>query len=249
MAILQGAVFSMNKSLQPIAELLKRSGFAFVDGRTIEIALQTSGFADWDSFAESWNHLGLDTYMADRGRYRRRRHAAFGSTAAGTARKPHQPHYQSRDYNALNGGLERWFAPITDPIANHPAMLAVLNMCFNLFDGLTPPAVRPLAWHVEVHQFRIEAGLGQKGRPTPEGLHRDGVDWVMVLLVARENIASGMTTILDNDRQTIGSFTLTRPLDAALVDDNRVYHGVTPVEALDPSRPAYRDVLVVTFRR
>jgi hypothetical protein len=34
-----------------------------------------------------------------------------------------------------------------------------------------------------------------------------------------------------------------------LVDDSRVYHGVTPVTPLDPARPAYRDVLVVTFRR
>jgi hypothetical protein len=239
----------MNQSLQPIAESLKRSGFAFVDAPAMEIALQQAGLAEWDSFARSWNDLGLDTYMADGGRYRRRRHAAFESAASRTSRKPHQPHYQSRDYNALNGGLERWFAPITEEIADHPAMRAILKTCFDLFDGLTPPPVKPAAWHVEVHQFRIEAGSGQEGRPTPEGLHRDGVDWVLVLLVARENIASGMTTIADNDRKTIGNFTLTRPLDAAWVDDSRVYHGVTPVEALDPSRPAHRDVLVVTFRR
>ena len=50
-------------------------------------------------------------------------------------------------------------------------------------------------------------------------------------------------------RRPLGSFTLTAPLDSALVDDSRVYHGVTPVVPLDPARPAYRDVLVVTFRR
>jgi hypothetical protein len=38
-------------------------------------------------------------------------------------------------------------------------------------------------------------------------------------------------------------------LDAALVDDARVLHGVTPVEPLDPATSGYRDVLVVTFRR
>ena len=38
-------------------------------------------------------------------------------------------------------------------------------------------------------------------------------------------------------------------LDSALVDDSRVYHGVTAVVPLDPRYPAYRDVLVVTFRR
>jgi hypothetical protein len=34
-----------------------------------------------------------------------------------------------------------------------------------------------------------------------------------------------------------------------LIDDQRVYHGVTAVQAVDPSQPAYRDVLVLTFRR
>ena len=102
---------------------------------------------------------------------------------------------------------------------------------------------------MEVHQFRIEARSAEAGRPTPEGLHRDGVDWVLVLLINRENIASGVTTIHAAGGDMLGQFTLTAPFDAALVDDQRVAHGVTPVEPIDPSRPAYRDVLVVTFRR
>jgi hypothetical protein len=80
-------------------------------------------------------------------------------------------------------------------------------------------------------------------------MHRDGVDWVLVLLVRRVNIQSGETTIADERRQPLGSFTLTDPLDAAVTDDNRVYHGVTSVTPLDPAQPGYRDVLVVTFRR
>jgi hypothetical protein len=86
-------------------------------------------------------------------------------------------------------------------------------------------------------------------QPTPEGLHRDGVDWVLVLLIARQNIAEGVTTIYNEQQQLLGSFTLTEPCDAAFVDDARVYHGVTPVRPLDPVLLAYRDVLVITFRR
>ena len=41
---------------------------------------------------------------------------------------------------------------------------------------------------------------------------------------------------------------MTEPLDAALVDDHRVFHGVTAVVPLDPNKQAFRDVLVVTFR-
>ena len=164
-------------------------------------------------------------------------------------RKPHQPHYQSRDYNPLNGGLERWFEPVTEAAGRHPALTAILQTSHALFDRMTQTELRPPAWHVEIHQFRIEARVGEEGRPTPEGMHRDGVDWVLVLMVRRENVASGETTIYDLVKRPLGSFTLTTPLDSALVDDSRVYHGVTPVVPLDPTQPAYRDVLVVTFRR
>lgn len=239
----------MSDLLASIAEPVERDGFAFVRAPQMRAVLAQSGLAEWQSFAASWDDLGVDTYMADGGRYRRRRFAAFRASAEGIIRKAHQPHYQSRDYNPLNGGIERWFLPVTDMVAGHPALAAILALCHRLFDRLTPAVVRPVVWHVELHQFRIEARPGEEGRPTPEGMHRDGVDWVLVLMVRRENVESGETTIFDLRRRPLGSFTLAAPLDAAFVDDSRVYHGVTPVRPLDPSCPAYRDVLVVTFRR
>jgi len=239
----------MIESVADIARLVAKDGFALVRRPAMRGVLETAGLADWDGFAASWDDLGVDTYMADGGRYRRRRFAVFRATPEGVARKPHQPHYQSRDYNPLNGDIERWFEPVKDGIATHPALRAILDTCHRMFDRLTPAQTRPGAWHVEIHQFRIEANGGEAGQPTPEGMHRDGVDWVLVLLVDRVNIASGETTIADARKHPLGSFTLTDPLDAAVTDDNRVYHGVTAVTPLDPARPGHRDVLVVTFRR
>jgi hypothetical protein len=234
--------------MERLADTIANEGFAFVHGA--EMRALFGAMPDWARFAASWGDLGLDTYMADGGRYRKRRHAVFGARAGEPIhRKPHQPHYQSRDYNPLNGGVERWFDPVVEAVAGHPALTAILRTSKALFDQLTPAEVRPEAWHVEVHQFRIEAHPGREGRPTPEGMHRDGVDWVLVLMVRRENVASGETTIYDLVERPLGSFTLTEPLDAAWVDDSRVYHGVTPVTPIDPARPAYRDVLVITFRR
>jgi hypothetical protein len=228
---------------------IREVGFARVAASDLRAMLPPPVLHDWASFAQGWNDLGVDVYMADNGRYRRRRFGAFGVGAQGIVRKPHQPHYQSRDYNPLNGGIERWFEPLTERIGSHETLRAILQLCFSLFQQLTPAATRPEVWHVECHQFRIEAHDGAAGKPTPEGLHRDGVDWVLVMLVARENIAEGVTSIHDNTRELLGRFTLTAPLDSAFVDDSRVYHGVTPVVPIDPTRPAYRDVLVVTFRR
>jgi hypothetical protein len=228
---------------------LEAEGFAHAEAPTMRALFDAHGFADWDTFAASWNDLGVDTFMADGGRYRRRRYAAYSAGGAGIRRKPHQPHYQSRDYNPLNGGIARWFEPVTEQIGNHPALRAILSTSLDIFTACTPPDTRPVSWHVEVHQFRVEARSGEAGKPTPEGLHRDGVDWVLVMLVRRQNVTSGETSIHDLLQRQLGSFTLRAPLESALVDDDRVYHGVTPVTPIDPHAPAFRDVLVATFRR
>jgi hypothetical protein len=224
---------------------ITRDGYAFVEGASMRDLLAPFGsLADWTAFADSWNRLELDTYMADGGRYRRRRHAIYRARDAAIERAPHQPHYQALDYNPLNGGVARWFEPIDAGIGDGGSMRAILGFCRSLFESLQP-ATR--AWRVEAHQFRIEARTGEEGRPTPEGVHRDGVDFVLVLLVGRRNIASGVTGIHALDGRPLGHFTLTHPLDAALLDDRRVAHGVTAVEPIDAAAPAYRDVLVVTF--
>ena len=222
-------------------------GFAFVEGAAMRNVLEPFGpLTDWKAFADSWNRLEIDTYMADGGRYRRRRHATFAAPATGTiARKPHQPHYQSLDYNPLHGGVERWFEPVEEQFGVGSSLGTILEWCRAMFGSLAP---RIQTWHIEAHQFRIEARPSEAGRPTPEGLHRDGVDYVLVLLVDRQNIASGVTTIHAAGGEMLGQFTLTTPFDAAIVDDRRVAHGVTPVEPIDPDKPAYRDVLVVTFK-
>ncbi|WNL45491.1 2OG-Fe dioxygenase family protein [Dyella sp. BiH032] len=232
-------------SPQALRGLLRADGFAFVAHRAMQDLL--GGMADWAAFAASWNDLGPDDYLAAKGRQRRRRHAVFAAGPEGPfERREHQPHYQSLDYNRLQGGIERWFEPILPEVAEGASLQGILRFARDFFTPLAPQVAR---WHVEVHQFRIEARAGLAGEPTPEGVHRDGVDYVLVLLVDRENIESGTTTIHGPDGRLLGSFTLTHPLDAALVDDARVFHGVTPVTPRDPSRAAHRDVLVVTLRR
>jgi hypothetical protein len=224
---------------------LARTGFAFVPGARMR-ELVAGNASDWPAFAASWNALELDTHLPEGHRYRRRRHATLSARAGEAAFRiePHQPHYQAVEYNSLVGGIERWFAPIRPEILAGETFSSIAAYCLRLFGSLRPGA----DWHIEVHQFRIEARVEAAGLPTPEGVHRDGVDYVLVMLVARVNIESGTTTIHSPDGALLGSFTLAAPFDSALVDDHRVAHGVTAVKPVDPSRPAYRDVLVVTLR-
>ena len=233
-------------ALVALADELISQAFLFVPATLTRTLLGEAALAGWPAFAQSWERLELDAYMGDGGRYRRRRYATLAA-AAGSAvlrPQPHQPHYQSLDYNRLNGGVARHFAPVEDAVLAGAAMSASLSTGLAIFQALHPGR----AAHVEVHQFRIEARAGALGQPTPEGKHRDGVDFVLVMMVRRGNVASGTTEIFDTAGRRIDSFTLTQPGDMALVDDHRALHGVTPVSPVDPALPAWRDVLVATYR-
>lgn len=236
-------------ALIQLVDGIKRAGFCFVPARVMQHLVEAAdpeALSDWDRVAKSWVQMPLDGYMADGGRYRRRRFAVLSATdQPGSIRlEPHQPHYQSLEYNRLNGGIARTFEPIAADVVQSRTMTALLQVCHALFTQLQPTP----AWHIELHQFRIEARDGQRGQPTPEGVHRDGVDFVLVMMVRRYNISSGTTTMCDLELRNLDSFTLTEPLDAAIVNDHRCMHGVTPVEQIETSEPAYRDVLVITFR-
>ncbi|MDX7952636.1 2OG-Fe dioxygenase family protein [Lichenihabitans sp. Uapishka_5] len=227
-----------------IADRLARDGFGFVPGPAMLAAAEALGGTDWNGYAASWDALEPDRFMADGGTYRKRRFACFALADGVLRRKPAQPHFQTRDNNPLNGGIARVFAPVTDIIADHPMNRALLRLCADAF-----AAVRPApAWHVEMHQFRIEAQTGTGGLPTPEGTHRDGVDFVLTLMVERANVAGGASTVVGEDGAARAEATLQEPLDSYLIDDRRMLHAVSPVHPIDPSRPGTRDMLVLTFR-
>ena len=233
-------------SLEPgLAAGLRSDGYVRLDAAATRSLLAPAS-THWADFADGWDDLGRDRFMADGGRYRRRRHAVFHVGQGDVIRQPHQPHYQSRDYNPLNGGVERWFEPILETEANRSVLQRVFETCDRVFSAAEAAPAAP-AWRVEAHQFRVETAQGRLGRPTPEGRHRDGVDWVFVMLVRRRNVLEGVTEIGDADGRSLGRFTLAEPGDAVLLNDRRVMHGVTPIQPVDPGEPAFRDVLVVTF--
>src|SRR6266566_1696041 len=117
-----------------------QEGYAFVNGGAMRDMVAPSGsLADWEAFADSWNALEVDTYMADGGRYRRRRHAVYEATRLdGVRRAPHQPHYQALDYNPLNGGVARWFQPISVEAGAGASMRTILAFCHSFFGRQAP---------------------------------------------------------------------------------------------------------------
>jgi hypothetical protein len=191
--------------------------------------------------------MPADPYLKDGGHYRRRRHASFVVDAAGCQLVPPRAHFQPPEYNALHGGMRRWFTPMRAELVDQswwPALLIGLaDVCSQL--SATP------RWYVEAHQFRIDTDEGI-GRPTPEGAHRDGVDFVALLLIARSDIRGGETRVFSAHGPHGQRFTLHEPWSVLLLDDARMIHESTPIQPLQSAAAqasGYRDTLVLTFRK
>jgi hypothetical protein len=119
-----------------------------------------------------------------------------------------------------------------------PRLLVALAGVCSALKGAQP-------WYVEAHPFRIDTTDGI-GRPTPEGAHRDGVDFVAVILVSRDGVKGGETRVFAADGPDGLRFTLTQPWTTLLLDDERVIHETTPIQPAAPG--GHRDTLVLTFR-
>ncbi len=199
--------------------------------------------AELDALLPAWDDLPPDEHLRDGGRYRYRRHASYRLESDRLEDVPHRAHWQSLDYNALHGGMMRWFAPIGDDTREQPAWGRILTSLGGVCDVVRGPE----RWSIEAHQFRIDTGDGI-GRPTPEGAHRDGVDFVAVFLLARHLIRGGETRVFEADGPTGLRFTLEAPWSLMLMDDPRVIHESTPIQPLEEGVTGHRDTLVITYR-
>jgi hypothetical protein len=245
---------SLPPPLTALADLdaqLQASGYAVLDASSLA---RLAGVAPqaFEAWRGCWDDLPPDGYLRDGGRYRRRRHACF-TVEPGTADPrerlqlvPDRPHWQPLDYNALHGGIERWFEAMNPRMTDDPAWAALLAALADRAGRLRGvPAAR---WYVEAHPFRIDTTDGI-GRPTPEGAHRDGVDLVAVLLVGRHGVKGAETRVFDARGPQGVRFTLSEPWSVLLLDDERVIHESTPIQPLDAAAGGHRDTLVLTFRQ
>jgi len=228
-----------------VLDAMREAGFAVLAPSFFCEATGASA-ATLAAFAADWEGMPVDPYLKDGGHYRRRRHASFVVEGSHVRDVPHRAHFQSPEYNALHGGMERWFEPMHAALSGGEALrrlLVELGALASALRGACP-------WYVEAHQFRIDVSEGI-GRPTPEGAHRDGVDFVALALVGRRGIRGGETRVFDAASPRGVRFTLSAPFTLMLLDDTRVIHESTPIQPALGASPdtGVRDTLVLTFRR
>ena len=221
-----------------LVDALKSQGYGVLGQPDVATLVELPAL---ESIKADWDALPPDLFLKDGGHYRRRRHSSFVVEGEQVTQVAHRAHYQPLSYNALHGGMHRLFEPMTTETVAKPVWTELLQHLCRICSAVK--GEQP--WYVEAHQFRIDTSNGI-GRPTPEGAHRDGVDFVAILLVAREQVSGGESRIFDADGPNGQRFTLIEPWTLLMLDDQRVIHESTPIQPT--AEGGHRDTLVLTFR-
>ncbi|NWF30205.1 2OG-Fe dioxygenase family protein [Streptomyces sp. PKU-EA00015] len=201
--------------------------------------------ADWARFAENWEVLRRDPYMADGGTYRYRRYGQFelDMETGDLTQLPHGPYRQEADVNKLHGGVDRVYEPLTEAFVGDPVLRDVLVGLAEIFTGVDGTK----KWNIKVTPIRTTATKDEAGEPTPEGRHKDGVTFITSLMIGRRNVTGGQSTVYADDGDPLVTTTLREPGDILLGDDRRTLHEVTAVHPEDDGEPGRRDVLIMAY--
>ncbi|WP_280691657.1 2OG-Fe dioxygenase family protein [Kitasatospora sp. GAS204B] len=188
----------------------------------------------------SYDDCPVDEYMGNGTRFKR--FSQYKLEPAGAAdwtfeRLAHRDYTTFKKFNSVGGGIRRVYEPIK---VDFTPLIA-----FGVKElGLD----RSEAWQINVHQNRTKADGGKPGPLTPEGVHHDGHEFVMIAVLNKENVAGGMTRLWhEGDEAPFWTGTL-EPGQAVLLDDRGLAHDVTDVLSAD-GRPGHRDIVIIAFSR
>lgn len=234
------------KLAQALSFSLVQPGYWFCAGTKVA-TLPFYNQAAWSTFSDCWNRLELDHYMGDGGLYRYRRYGNFHyRTNTELVLQPHRPYSQPSYINMLNGGIDRHFEPLEAEFTSNAFLRGLIIWCAEIFGHA---AGFSGDWDIKLHPYRILAMSDAAGRPTPEGLHRDGVDYILTLMVQRQNVVGGETTITCASGELLWQQALLTPLDIVIADDATTKHAVSSIRRFDIVQAGHRDVLVAAFTR
>jgi hypothetical protein len=223
---------------------LKSDGFAFAPGS--EFKLDAEARNAFEMLSGEWQSLPPDEYLRGRELFRRRRYGCYSYSPSSSQIRalPHQPFYQSEQYNRFAGGINRLLQPLTPMTLDNLFLSELIK--FNLTHLIG--AKNKTLSKVGVHQIRILSNSQFIGTPTPEGIHRDGVGYFSVHLIKRFNISEGgVTSIFTPAGKQISNLTLMNPLDSLYADDSSIFHCVSEIIPGNIADHAYRDVLITTY--
>jgi hypothetical protein len=189
---------------------------------------------------DSYDDLPVDAYMGHGTRHKRFSQYRLRAAADGDwtfERLPHRDYVAFQKFNPVAGGIKREYLPIAvDFTPFLRAGLAELNLDHSE------------DWQMNLHQNRSRAEAGTPAPLTPEGVHHDGHDFVMIAVLNRVNVGGGETRLWKPGAdEPFWNGTL-QPGQAVLLDDRAIAHDVTDVVSAD-GNPGHRDIFIAAFSR
>jgi hypothetical protein len=188
-------------------------------------------------FEPFFANLPLDPYIL--GKFRRRRFSRFQGPLESLTRLEHKDFEQSSAINKIAGGIRRNFPELEDALLS----LAEFKMLVARFVDFSK--IDPETTEIGIHQIRIVASAGEVGEPAPEGIHKDGFNFVGIFCIGRQNLIGAETHLYEDPNQPPIFAKELQPGEFVLVNDQRLYHFTTdmqPAGAIEGTR----DVFVMT---
>ncbi|MEU9467187.1 2OG-Fe dioxygenase family protein [Streptomyces avermitilis] len=189
---------------------------------------------------DSYEDLPVDEYMGNGTRFKRfsqyrlRPEGTEGWTFELLA---HRDYTTFTKFNKVGGGIRRVYQPIKAdfvPLISHGIEELGLD--------------RSEDWQINVHQNRTRADGDHAGPLTPEGVHHDGHEFVMIAVLHKNNVAGAQTRLWEPGADAPFWTGTLEPGHAVLLDDRSLAHDVTDVESADGG-PANRDIVIIAFSR
>jgi len=98
------------------------------------------------------------------------------------------------------------------------------------------------SFNVSLHQVRQISYPGVESHNAPEGIHQDGVDYIVsAFVLKRYNIKGGESIIYDKDKNQIDQITLKHG-EGLFQNDKKLWHYVTPIQS-KRDYIGYRDII------
>lgn len=172
------------------------------------------------------------------------------------------------DFKRHDSDTVRHFDEIQDDLQLNTVLQALLVFKGVMLHGI-PTQSRAFLdyglnkWICTLFSLRTVTTPELLGEPALEGIHTDGVDHTMTTMLGSHNMSddSAVTMLHDMAEETGIRFNEAKPLnirgrvqhldylDTMMVIDTERKHSLSPVNAIDPSRPATRDMLVFFTRK
>ncbi|MBS7422899.1 2OG-Fe dioxygenase family protein [Pseudomonas syringae] len=231
---------------EPIKNSLARQHWAHTTGTVLKKRLGIPANC-WKSFTRFWENLALDEHLPDEGAYRYRRYGAFElfDSDGELVLLPHDASEYAVNLASPNGGVAHEFISLEEDFVRHPFFAIFIRFIAEIVEDASK-SFGP--WQIRVHPCRVVSDDFEQGKPTPEGLHRDGADFIVMLLVNRLNVTGGITKITNNEGRKLVDLMLCDPMDMIIANDQHVMHEVSPIDRVALGAEGYRDVLLVSFK-